>query len=70
MLLRSKNYGPPVDLFAMGAIIAELFTLRPLFPGASEVFSLKITHAPFCLGSFHRRLIRPLLPGCLFRRTA
>ena len=37
VLLRSKSYGPPVDLFAMGAIIAELFTLRPLFPGASEV---------------------------------
>ena len=26
----------PIDLFALGAIIAELYTLRPLFPGSSE----------------------------------
>ncbi len=24
-------------MFAMGAIMAELFTLRPLFPGSSEM---------------------------------
>ncbi|CAL8464693.1 g4228 [Coccomyxa elongata] len=40
VLLRCKSYGPPVDLFAVGAIIAELFTLRPLFPGASEADEL------------------------------
>lgn len=37
VLLRSQSYGAPVDLFAIGAIIAELLTLRPLFPGSSEV---------------------------------
>ncbi|KAL7000275.1 cyclin-dependent kinase [Sarracenia purpurea var. burkii] len=26
----------PPDMWAMGAIMAELFTLRPLFPGSSE----------------------------------
>ncbi|KAG6397181.1 hypothetical protein SASPL_143346 [Salvia splendens] len=36
VLLRSSVYGPPVDMWAMGAIMAELFTLRPLFPGTSE----------------------------------
>ena len=36
VLLRSPVYGAPVDLFAMGAIMAELYTLRPLFPGSSE----------------------------------
>ncbi len=40
VLLRSQSYGAPVDLFAMGAIIAELLTLRPLFPGSSEVRAL------------------------------
>lgn len=37
VLLRSSSYGAPIDLFAMGAIMAELYTLKPLFPGNSEV---------------------------------
>ena len=37
VLLRSTVYGAPIDLFALGAIMAELFTLRPLFPGSTEV---------------------------------
>ena len=36
VLLRSTNYSSPIDVFAMGCIMAELLTLRPLFPGASE----------------------------------
>lgn len=36
MLLRSTAYNSPIDIFAMGCIMAELFTLRPLFPGSSE----------------------------------
>ncbi|XP_023005752.1 cyclin-dependent kinase F-4-like isoform X2 [Cucurbita maxima] len=37
VLLQAYLYGPKVDMWAMGAIMAELFTLRPLFPGASEI---------------------------------
>ncbi|CAD7703563.1 unnamed protein product [Ostreobium quekettii] len=36
VLLRSPYYNAPIDLFAMGAIMAEVYTLRPLFPGSSE----------------------------------
>ncbi|XP_024995813.1 cyclin-dependent kinase F-4-like isoform X1 [Cynara cardunculus var. scolymus] len=36
VLLQSPTYGSAVDMWAMGAIMAELFTLRPLFPGSSE----------------------------------
>jgi protein kinase len=36
VLLRSTNYSSPLDVFAMGCIMAELLTLRPLFPGSSE----------------------------------
>jgi serine/threonine protein kinase len=36
VLLRSPNYNSPVDQWACGCILAELFTLRPLFPGSSE----------------------------------
>ncbi|WOL19515.1 cyclin-dependent kinase F-4-like isoform X4 [Canna indica] len=37
VLLQSSIYDTAVDMWAMGAIMAELFTLRPLFPGSSEV---------------------------------
>lgn len=37
VLLRAPHYSAPIDIFAVGAIMAELFTLRPLFPGSSEV---------------------------------
>ena len=36
ILLRSTNYNSPVDIFATGAIMAELYMLRPLFPGNNE----------------------------------
>merc|ERR1712130_766145 len=36
VLLRANKYSAPIDLWAMGAIMAELYTLRPLFPGQSE----------------------------------
>jgi len=36
VLLRSSNYNSPIDQWACGAIMAELYTLRPLFPGSSE----------------------------------
>ena len=37
VLLRSTNYNSPIDIWAMGCIMAELYTLRPLFPGSSEI---------------------------------
>lgn len=36
ILLRSTNYNSPVDIFAMGCIMAELYNLRPLAPGTNE----------------------------------
>ncbi|XP_035270091.1 serine/threonine-protein kinase MAK isoform X3 [Anguilla anguilla] len=37
VLLRSSAYSSPIDMWAVGCIMAELYTLRPLFPGNSEV---------------------------------
>uniref|UniRef100_A0A8L0DPQ6 non-specific serine/threonine protein kinase n=1 Tax=Oncorhynchus mykiss TaxID=8022 RepID=A0A8L0DPQ6_ONCMY len=37
VLLRSQSYSSPIDIWAVGCIMAELYTLRPLFPGNSEV---------------------------------
>lgn len=36
VLLRSAIYNSPLDMWAVGCIMAELYTFRPLFPGASE----------------------------------
>ena len=40
ILLRSDNYNSPIDIFAVGCIMAELFLLNPLFPGSSEMDQL------------------------------
>lgn len=37
LLLRSTTYNSPIDIWAIGAIMAELYLLRPLWPGTSEV---------------------------------
>ena len=37
VLLRSPRYSSPIDMFAVGCILAELYTLQPLFPGTSEI---------------------------------
>ncbi|CAK0904338.1 unnamed protein product [Prorocentrum cordatum] len=36
LLLRSRCYNSPVDMWAVGAIMAELYAMRPLMPGTSE----------------------------------
>ena len=44
MMLRSTYYSSPIDLWAVGCIMAETYSFRPLFPGNSEVDTLfKIT---------------------------
>lgn len=37
ILLRSTTYSTPIDIFAVGTIMAEMYTMRPLFPGSSEI---------------------------------
>ncbi|CAH1640575.1 unnamed protein product [Spodoptera littoralis] len=37
LLLLSKEYSAPVDMWSVGCIFAELITLRPLFPGRCEL---------------------------------
>ena len=36
-VLGSRSYNYPVDIFALGCIMAELYTFKPLFPGSSEM---------------------------------
>uniref|UniRef100_A0A8C4R356 cyclin-dependent kinase n=1 Tax=Eptatretus burgeri TaxID=7764 RepID=A0A8C4R356_EPTBU len=37
LLLGTKEYSTPVDLWSVGCIFAELLTQKPLFPGKSEI---------------------------------
>ncbi|KAL0951202.1 hypothetical protein HGRIS_007928 [Hohenbuehelia grisea] len=37
VLLLSRDYSNPVDMWAVGTIMAELVNLRPLFPGSGQV---------------------------------
>jgi mitogen-activated protein kinase 15 len=41
VLFGSSNYGIGIDMWAMGCILAELVSGRPLFPGASTVDQLE-----------------------------
>ncbi|XP_047337651.1 cyclin-dependent kinase F-1 [Impatiens glandulifera] len=40
LLYGSTNYGPEIDLWSLGCIFAELFSLKPLFPGSSDIDQL------------------------------
>ncbi|EKX49419.1 hypothetical protein GUITHDRAFT_67926 [Guillardia theta CCMP2712] len=40
ILLGSKHYSTPVDMWSIGCIFAELVMKRPLFPGDSEIDEL------------------------------
>ena len=37
LLLRSNNYSAPIDIFAFGCIVAELYMLKPIFCGNNEI---------------------------------
>lgn len=37
VILRANNYNSPIDIFAIGCIMAELYKLYPLFPGQNEL---------------------------------
>mmetsp|Transcript_27004 Transcript_27004/g.62352 ORF Transcript_27004/g.62352 Transcript_27004/m.62352 type:complete len:443 (-) Transcript_27004:33-1361(-) len=40
VLLKSTTYSAPLDIWACGGILAELYTNRPLFPGSSDTDQL------------------------------
>ncbi|KAJ1934471.1 hypothetical protein GGF37_006351, partial [Kickxella alabastrina] len=41
VLLNCPNYSTPIDVWAVGTIVAELATLRPLFPGSNQIDQLR-----------------------------
>ncbi|CAL5360544.1 unnamed protein product [Camellia sinensis] len=58
LLFGSTKYGPEIDLWSLGCIFAELFSLEPLFPGTSDIDQLGRI---FCvLGN----VTEEIWPGC------
>ena len=43
ILLHSSNYNSPVDIFALGCIMAELYLRNPLLKGQNEIDQLNKT---------------------------
>ncbi|KAJ2071680.1 Serine/threonine protein kinase, partial [Coemansia sp. S142-1] len=41
VLLNCANYSTPIDVWAVGTIVSELATLRPLFPGTNQIDQLR-----------------------------
>ncbi|KAJ2673570.1 hypothetical protein GGI25_004671 [Coemansia spiralis] len=41
VLLNCSNYSTPIDVWAVGTIVSELATLRPLFPGTNQIDQLR-----------------------------
>jgi cyclin-dependent kinase-like len=57
-LLVGANYGTPIDIWAVGCIIAELSNTQPLFPGSDDVDQLALIVAK--LGHLPDSLMRAL----------
>ena len=56
----SQEYKTAIDLWSVGCVFAELLTMKPLFPGKSEIDQInrvfKVSLKPFCIDSFHECL--------------
>jgi len=54
ILLRDPHYSTPVDIFALGCVMAEMLTLKPLFPGHNEIDQIHhIVQTLGCPGPFN-----------------
>ncbi|RWS29291.1 cyclin-dependent kinase 11-like protein [Leptotrombidium deliense] len=42
LLLQSKEYATPIDVWSVGCIFGEFLTMKPLFPGKSEIDQLNL----------------------------
>lgn len=56
ILLGSRHYSTPVDIWSVGCIFSEMVTQRPLFPGDSEIDEL------FKIFRFHSSVTTTLFP--------
>ncbi|GIY92834.1 cyclin-dependent kinase 9 [Caerostris extrusa] len=58
LLLGERNYGPPIDIWGAGCIMAEMWTRSPIMQGVNEQHQLNLI-CQFC-GS----IVPETFPGC------
>jgi len=44
LLLGAVNYGPAIDMWSVGCILAELLAKKPIFPGRNEIDQLELIY--------------------------
>jgi cyclin-dependent kinase 12/13 len=44
LLLGAFNYGPAIDMWSVGCILAELLAKKPIFPGRNEIDQLELIY--------------------------
>ena len=54
LLLKTKEYSCPIDLWSVGCIFGELLTMKPLFQGTGEIDQLNIIFE--CLGTPNEKI--------------
>ena len=62
ILLGAKDYGCPIDMWAVGCVLGEMTTGRPMFPGDSEIdeiFKIFQVTASLSLGCFRTHSTQP-----------
>lgn len=52
LLVGDTQYGPPVDVWALGCVFAELLNGNPLWPGKSDVDQLYLIQKTLGTSSF------------------
>ena len=61
LLVGDTQYGPPVDVWAIGCVFAELLTGQALWPGRSDVDQLYLIRKTLGMNCWPL-LFSPLLP--------
>lgn len=62
LLLGDRNYGPPVDMWGTGCIMAELWTRSPIMQGQTE--QQQLTFISHLCGSITPNVMNTLLTLC------
>ena len=62
LLVGDTQYGPPVDVWAIGCVFAELMSGQALWPGRSDVDQLYLIRKTLGIGLCYRALCCRMLP--------
>eukprot|EP01116_Phalansterium_solitarium_P012113 TRINITY_DN2811_c0_g1_i1.p1 TRINITY_DN2811_c0_g1~~TRINITY_DN2811_c0_g1_i1.p1 ORF type:complete len:462 (+),score=149.10 TRINITY_DN2811_c0_g1_i1:133-1518(+) len=70
LLVGASAYGKPVDVWALGCMLAEMYTRKPLFAGESDLDQLWLIERLLGPLTAEQRALRAMLPGQLHQPAA